>query len=212
MPNPRFTSSDGYTRLDKVNAIRRWLATRLLEGDITVADVDRLVDLLDVLLTNPQVGDSLQYDGSKWINNKTRPYINDTESGIVVNRAGGFQSAWEVFDLLGPGVGYGKATITAADGDTLVWGVDISPVIIVDVSVDNSTWIGVYNLSTAQPGVMLLRSFGTNPNPVGDYSQYSLFTPRAIRFSVAITDVTSGLIYNGLRNPSLAFTFEYTAG
>lgn len=33
-----------------------------------MADVDRLVDLLDVLLTNPQVGDSLKYDGTKWVN------------------------------------------------------------------------------------------------------------------------------------------------
>ncbi len=33
-----------------------------------MTDVDRLADLLDVLTINPQVGDALKFNGTKWVN------------------------------------------------------------------------------------------------------------------------------------------------
>jgi len=51
--------------------VARWLAAFTvfeMEGGNVADDIDRLADLLDVLLSNPQVGDTLQFDGTKWIN------------------------------------------------------------------------------------------------------------------------------------------------
>src|SRR6266404_3455717 len=54
-----------------MNLIKRWSAAFrvLVEGsDLDVTDVDRLADLLDVLTINPQVGDALKFNGTKWVN------------------------------------------------------------------------------------------------------------------------------------------------
>jgi hypothetical protein len=53
-----------------VDITRRWLANLANLGGIPVSDIDRLADLLDTLLTDPQDGDILQYEAAsqRWKN------------------------------------------------------------------------------------------------------------------------------------------------
>lgn len=140
------------------------------------------------------------------------PYaIVETEVGVIANRASGFVSDWEVFDLGKPGVGYAKATITAADADGLAWGTDIAPLLQIAVSPDVAAWTLLYGIGAATP-LIALDLFGTPADPVGAASSYILITPRAIRFNVAIIDLFSGMLFGGAANPALTFTFDYTAG
>jgi hypothetical protein len=142
----------------------------------------------------------------------SRPYINDTETGIVANRASGFQSPWETFDLLEPGVGYGAAVFTAADSDGLIWGTDIGPAQIVEISADATTWVAAYTLASAGTWVALVdTSAAQAADLVGKGLAYTLFTPRAIRFRCAIQDLNTGMLYAGGDDPSFVFDFTYTA-
>jgi hypothetical protein len=142
----------------------------------------------------------------------SRPFIEETETGIVANRASGFQSAWETFDLLEPGVGYGSAVFTAADGDGLTWGTDIAPAQIVEVSADAATWVAAYTLASAGTWVALIDTSAAQASDlVGKGLAYTLFTPRAIRFRCAIQDLNTGLVYAGGDDPSFVFDFTYTA-
>lgn len=144
----------------------------------------------------------------------SRPYIDDTETGLVVNRAGGFVSAWEAFDLLEPGVGYGKATVTAADGDGEIWADTIQAQLGVGVSSDGVAYVALYDVDSA-PGLNSVVAALVNTvkvaDPVGGVVEYMTFSPRFIRFRVVIVDLNSGEIYAGANDPSLTFTFHYTA-
>jgi hypothetical protein len=144
--------------------------------------------------------------------NADSPYaITDSDTGLVVNRASGFVSEWFTFDLGRPGVGFGRATLTAVDLDGEVSGQTIFVYLRFDVSIDGMTWHTVVSLdspdSTWPKGQ-------TVPSPIeteiGGVFEYVTFTPRCIRFRVVISDGFT--VYAGANNPTVSFDFEYTAG
>jgi hypothetical protein len=141
-----------------------------------------------------------------------RPFISDTEPGSVVNRAGGFVSDWEAFDLLEPGAGYGEMTVTAADSDGLVWGVDVGPNFEIGMSVDGSTWRTFYGPTTSGNAMTLVYVIDlTNPVLVGQKLAYVAIVPRAVRFRGTLIDFQTGVIYAGPADPAYTYTFVYTA-
>jgi hypothetical protein len=141
------------------------------------------------------------------------PYsVGDHETGLLANRASGFFSPWETFDLGKPGVGYGKSTVTAAVADTETWGTSIQPVFEVEVSVDGVTWHQLYGITLTGGPVAILANFALLANPVATFAQYVTITPRFIRIHTAIADVNTGLVYAGANNPTLTCSLDYTAG
>jgi hypothetical protein len=99
----------------------------------------------------------------------SRPFIEETETGIVVNRASGFVSEWETFDLIGPGVGYGHFAITAADADGEIWTQDPGGIIYgadFQVSANGIAWSAGYAYSAFTP----IGIFAFPPNSCRRYS------------------------------------------
>jgi hypothetical protein len=143
----------------------------------------------------------------------SRPFISDSEPGIVVNRASGFVSDWEAFDLLEPGAGYGEMTVTAADSDGLVWGVDVVPSIEIEMSADGTTWLPFYGsaITVAAAFTVVHEIDLGNPVVVGQKLAYVALVPRAVRFRGTVLDPQTGALYAGADDPTYTFTFTYTA-
>jgi hypothetical protein len=179
--------------------------TRAVEG-VNVAATHVAGSSVELVIT---AGGLAQYvsDGG------TRPFINETETGIVVNRASGFVSDWEEFDLGEPGAGYGIATITAGNDDGVGWsGSGVSPGMEIAMSTDAATWIGYYDATTSgNPLTSVARIDLTNPVIVGQQVGYVALIPRAVRFRAVMIDNQTGVLYAGWTNPTFTFTFHYAA-
>src|SRR6476646_2022579 len=98
-----------------INAIRRWAAQLVdptVSGGTMADDIDRLANLLDVLLTNPQDGDALVFDGTsnKWKNNVVSsggtlpiPSTQDFNGGpsVTLGNGGNDNLPWYTAAILG---------------------------------------------------------------------------------------------------------------
>lgn len=137
----------------------------------------------------------------------SRPFISDTETGIVVNRASGFVSEWEEFDLEEPGVGYGKFTVTAENGDGETFGTgpgEIGWATPVQASFDGITWSTI----ATPPLIIYTGDFGGGLGSAA----YTIVTPRFARFRIEIIGPDSQDVYAGANDPDLTYDFVYTAG
>jgi hypothetical protein len=182
--------------------------TRAVEGK-NAAQAHAAGDLVELVIS---AGGLEQYV-SDHSGGGTRPFINETETGIVVNRASGFVSDWEEFDLGEPGAGYGIATFTAADDDGVGWGqFGLGVSLDVQMSADGVTWIGYYDsTTTGNPLTVVARIDLLDPVLVGQQVGYVALIPRAIRFRAVLIDNQTGVLYAGVDNPTFTFTFHYTA-
>ena len=137
-----------------------------------------------------------------------KPFVESTTTGIVVDRAHGFVSAWQTFDVGQPGVGYGRVTITAEDADGESWGDqpgEISSATEIEVCQDNAAWLPL-------PTVAPVPAFSYPSNPVGDVAAVLVTTPRYVRFRLTVMDSQSGYAYPGANDPSLTYSLYYVAG
>jgi hypothetical protein len=105
------------------------------------------------------------------------------------------------------------ATVTAADSDGLVWGVDVVPSIEIEMSADGTTWLPFYGsaITVAAAFTVVHEIDLGNPVVVGQKLAYVALVPRAVRFRGTVLDPQTGALYAGADDPTYTFTFTYTA-
>jgi hypothetical protein len=133
--------------------------------------------------------------------------LTEVTPGLLPNSAGGFVSEYEVFDLGRPGVGYGKMTVTALDGDGETFTIDSGGIVwritSVEISPDGDDWENTQGVGTFESG-----DAGTGLGSIA----YLVTTPRLVRFRLAILWAVDASVYDGANTPSVTYDFAYTAG